>query len=165
MKKIFLCILFFIIIGFSLSCGETSRDPLFYQRGAFESEIEIQKNGIRIGATLSASESGDVSLVLTSPSSVAGTEIKRKDGALSVTRGELSFDLSDASAFFAAAELFMLEGEVASAEICELDGVRYTKLLVLSGGEPYEIYLNGDGSPRRISSPDLSVDVIWFENG
>jgi len=162
MKKIFFTVLVLIIICFSVSCGETSRDPLAYQTGNISAEIVILKNGCRIGATLHITESGDVIMKLTSPEAVLGTEIKRVNGEASVSRGDISLK---SEAFLAVAELFRLDGDVISAEPSELDGKKLTKMHVLSGNENYEVYLSENNTPSRIVSGELTVDVIWFEGG
>ena len=143
-----------------VSCADTESDPLSYQNGNIRAEISILKNGCRIGALLYISDSGDASLTLTSPETVAGTEIKRIGGAVSVTGCGLSFESSD---FISAAELFMLDGYVSSAELAELGGKKLTRLYVEADGEKYEVYLSDRNTPVRILSERLTVDIIWFE--
>jgi len=160
MKKILLFILSFVILGFSMSCKDSGKDPLAYQTGKISAEIAILKNGCRIGAVLNISEEGDIAMTLTSPETVAGTEIKRTGGAVAVTRGELT---SSAQEYLAAAELFRLEGDVAAAEPTELNGKKLTKIAVISKETSYEVYLSEDNTPARIVSDGMTVDVIWFE--
>lgn len=48
MKKILLFILSFVILGFSMSCKDSGKDPLAYQTGNISAEIVILKNGCPI---------------------------------------------------------------------------------------------------------------------
>ncbi len=156
-----------LFLAFLPSCIKKS-DPLAYEKGKINAEIEISMNGTRLRAEMELmpmceGKVRDARLVFLSPDSMKGLSVLRKDGETEVILGDFTPVGIDGESLLRVTELFSTCGSVATAETDELDGEKITRLSVTAEDGIYTVWLTRDGLPKRIVSGNMTVDVIWIE--
>lgn len=168
MKKItVLTVIFVLFLAFFSSCAKKG-DPLAYEKGKINAEILILMNGttLRAEMELMPIEDGkerDASLVFTSPESMSGLSVYRRNGEVSASLGDFKLSVPN-SALLYVTELFSTRGTVISAETETVDGESLTKLSVKADGEMYTVWLTYNGLPRKILHENMTVDIVWLES-
>ncbi len=161
MKRILLIFLSLLTMLLT-ACSPRPSDPLAYQKSALSAEVVLEKNGTRIGAVIRLGEMTDgprdVEIVLTSPESIKGSTLERKNGSVTGRLGDLSVPTDERTFFLA--ELFSLDGTVTSAKT--ENGLT---ILTISGPDAdYTLSLDAGGHPKSISGKNFVLEIVWLES-
>ncbi len=161
MKRRFLSVLILALILLS-SCAPKQTDPLAYQNDALSAEVVFEKNGTRVGAVIKlgplTDTARDAEIVFTSPESIKGLTLERRNGSVTARLGELCITPDERA--FTLAKLFSLDGRVTNAKAED----QLTLVTVSCADQDYELTLDRDSRPKRISGHGFVLDVIWLEN-
>ena len=148
------------------SCVPTGEGALDYQDSPFSDVISIELDGLSATAELSAyptENDKSIYLKFTAPDSLAGIEIKYRDGSATARLGELIFH---EASYLNIADLFSIDGRINKISQEKLGAVNCNCLDIISSkGESYKVYLSQDGKPRRIvrlGNDPLTVNIIAF---
>lgn len=151
---------------FLSSCVQTNERALDYQDYPFSAIISIEFDELSAVAELCSqpTESGlDMTLKFTSPDSLAGIELKDKNGKVTASLGELVF--SEALSLNLA-ELFSVDGKINKISQAKIGAVNCNCLDIISNnGESYKVYISQDSTPLRIvrlGKNSLTVNILAF---
>ena len=160
-----------------ISCSVNAPAPtLSYQDKAFRAHISWRINELTlVGFFTSIPSPFDtetdkvITLEITSPSTLEGITLCKKNGTLQTKLGSLSLDSSHAARLFAVSSLFDIDATVTKSTVTEIDGKKLNHIEASSSsGQKYTLFLYPEsGLPYRICSEingqDCVLDILAFE--
>ena len=172
LRRTLACLLALLLSLLSVGCSIRPKVPPDYRAFAFRAELVGNLEGLEIraiGEYTPPREAGtpwDFTAHLTAPETLADIEIRRKDGLLSVSFGDLS--LAD-GVLRAVAELLSLpatEGKITPiAEESEGDlRLLYAQIQGDESETPTELWLESQsGFPRKLGQGSRILHILSFE--
>ena len=160
-----------------ISCSAASPAPtLSYQDSSFRAHIRWSANGISLTAFFTSIVGDDpsgtsrtVTLEISSPSSLCGITLCKRNGILQTKLGDTQIDSPSAERLFAVSSLFDIDATVTKSAVCEMDGRKLNHIEAVSpSGQKYTLLLFPEsGLPRRIISEvngqTCVLDILSFE--
>ncbi len=167
-KKIGLAVVCVVLLLLFGGCAPgTDAVCLSYQSSAARAEVRGRYNGAEFGATLElAAQNGtaarDVTVSYTSPRGLEGIVIKRREGVITLTFGDLTLPGDVFSEMAAPADAFMLTAAVSSANVVtDADGTQRTVVTLTDGSE---VTLDPQsGFPLAIRTGGTELEILVYE--
>ena len=166
MKRIYISILAFALIFlFCFSGCEANARDFRYISGDIECEVSFEKNGRAVRAVIHKSEASgeDVRICLLEPQSIAGLEIVRADGIVSVCFEGLRIESESFSSLVEIERFFEYDSRIKSTQ--RLKGSAEMITVSRSSGEEFLLLLEG-GIPVAIRGElfgeELEIRIIRF---
>jgi len=169
-----------LLLGTALifvSCSASSAPTLSYQEKYFRAQIRWQTNDICATAFFtsvphapdSSGSDRTISLEFTSPESLEGLRISKRNGVISADIGGICIESPYAASLLAVSELFAIDATVKKSSVTTLDGKKLNLIeAVSSNGKNFTLFLFPEsGLPRRIcaemNGESCVLDVLSFE--